>query len=207
MLSKAGEGEMSGDILILDAMGVLYQAGDDVAELLVPFVHEHGRPGLTAEAIEQAYLDASLGEIGATEFWHRMGVDPALEDDYLAGHRLIDGTRETLPLLKARFRRVACLSNDVVDWSMKLRRRFGLESWIDPWFISGDFGMRKHSPEIYRRVLGLLRAEAGDIVFVDDRPMNLAVAKALGIRTVLLGIRGDMPEHPHRRIGRLAELL
>ena len=26
------------DILILDAMGVLYEAGDDVAELLVPFV-------------------------------------------------------------------------------------------------------------------------------------------------------------------------
>ena len=28
--------------LILDAMGVLYQAGDDVAELLVPFVRKHG---------------------------------------------------------------------------------------------------------------------------------------------------------------------
>lgn len=207
MLSKAGESEMSGDILILDAMGVLYQAGDDVAELLVPFVHEHGAPGLTAEAIEQAYLTASLGEISAREFWQRMSVDPRLEDDYLARHRLIAGTRDTLPLLKARFGRVACLSNDIASWSIKLRRSFGLEQWIDPWFISGDLGLRKPSPEIYRLAADRLASQPGDIVFVDDRPRNLEAAKALGIRTVLLDVRGDMPEHPHRKIQRLAELL
>ncbi len=207
MLSKAGKGEMSGDILILDAMGVLYQAGDDVAELLVPFVHEHGAPGLTTEKIEQAYLTASLGEISARDFWHRMGVDPRLEDDYLAGHRLIDGTLDTLPLLKAHFGRVACLSNDIVDWSVKLRRRFGLEDWIAPWFISGDLGVRKPSPEIYRLTADRLASQPDDIVFVDDRPRNLDAAKALGIRTVLIDVRGDMPEHPHRKIRRLAELL
>ena len=198
---------MGGDILILDAMGVLYQAGDDVAELLVPFVHRHGTPGLSAAEIDRAYLAASLGEIGATEFWTRMGVDPALEDDYLAGHKLLDGTLETLPRLKAHFGGVACLSNDIADWSKKLRTRFGLEAWIDAWFISGDFGMRKQSPEIYRQVLAILNAEASDIVFVDDRPANLDVAKALGIRTVLLDVRGAMPAHPHRKIRRLAELL
>lgn len=207
MLSKAGGCEMSGDILILDAMGVLYQAGDDVAELLVPFVHEHGAPSLTAEAIEQAYVTASLGEISATDFWHRMGVDPRLEVDYLAGHRLIDGTLDTLPLLKAHFGRVACLSNDIVDWSVELRRRFGLENWIDPWFISGDLGLRKPSSEIYRLAADRLDSQPDDIVFVDDRPRNLDAAKALGIRTVLLDVRGDMPEHPHRKIRRLAELL
>ena len=30
------------NILVLDAMGVIYMAGDDVAELLCPFVHENG---------------------------------------------------------------------------------------------------------------------------------------------------------------------
>ena len=38
--------------LVLDAMGVLYQASDGVAELLVPFVRKHGHAGLSAEAIE-----------------------------------------------------------------------------------------------------------------------------------------------------------
>ena len=36
------------EILILDATGVLYRAGDDVAELLVPFVRHHGQTGLSA---------------------------------------------------------------------------------------------------------------------------------------------------------------
>src|SRR4030095_5274894 len=62
------------DILILDAMGVLYEAGDDVAELLVPFVGKHGHAGLSAEAIDRAYVEASLGRMDTEAFWRRMGV-------------------------------------------------------------------------------------------------------------------------------------
>ena len=112
------------EVRMLDAMGVLYRAGDDVAELLVPFVRNHGQAGLSAETIEREYVAASLGQIDTTTFWKGMGVDPALEDDYLAGHRLIDGTREALPRLQQRFSRIACLSNDVTDWSAKLRQRY-----------------------------------------------------------------------------------
>ena len=195
------------EVLMLDAMGVLYRAGDDVAELLVPFVRNHGQTGLSAEAIEREYVAASLGQIDTTTFWKGMEVDPALEDDYLAGHRLIDGTREALLRLQQRFSRIACLSNDVADWSAKLRRRFGLETWIDPWFISGDLGMRKPSPEIYRLAIERLDAQPQDVVFVDDRLRNLDAAKALGIRTALLDVRGDMPDHPHPRIRQLADLL
>jgi hypothetical protein len=90
------------DILILDAMGVLYEAGDDVAELLVPFVGRHGRTDLSAEAIDRDYVEASLGRMDTEAFWRRMGVDPSLEDAYLAGHRLIEGTLEALPQLKQR---------------------------------------------------------------------------------------------------------
>jgi hypothetical protein len=73
------------EILILDAMDVPYRAGDDVADLLMSFVGEHGRTA------------------------------------YLAGHRLVDRTLEALPRLKRRFGRLACLSNDVARWSVKLR--------------------------------------------------------------------------------------
>ncbi|MBL6616046.1 MAG: HAD-IA family hydrolase [Reyranella sp.] len=195
------------DILILDAMGVLYQSGDDVADLLVPFVGKHGRADLSAEAIDLDYIEASLGKLDADAFWRRMGVDPALEDSYLAGHRLIDGTLDALAQLKQRHGRLACLSNDVSSWSFKLRRRFGLESWIDHWFISGDLGLRKPSAEIYRLAADRLGVRPQQVVFVDDRPGNLDAAKAVGFNTVLLDIRGNMPEHPHRRIRQLKELI
>jgi putative hydrolase of the HAD superfamily len=195
------------DILILDAMGVLYEAGDDVAELLVPFVGRHGRSDLSAEAIDRDYVEASLGRMGTDAFWRRMGVAPSLEDTYLAGHRLIDGTLEALPQLRQRYGRVACLSNDVASWSLKLRQRFGLEGWIDHWFISGDVGLRKPSAEIYRLAADRLGVRPQDVVFVDDRPRNLDAAKAVGFDTVLFDIRGLGPEQPHRRIRRLIDLL
>ena len=113
-LSKAVRwGRDMTDMVILDAMGVLYEAGDDVAELLVPFVGRHGRADLLAEAIDRDYVEASLGRMDTDAFWRRMGVDPALEDSYLAGHRLIEGTLEALAELKQRHGRLACLSNDV----------------------------------------------------------------------------------------------
>ena len=90
---------------------------------------------------------------------------------------------------------------------MKLRRRFGLEDWIDPWFISGDLGLRKPSAEIYSLVLERLRSKPQDVVFVDDRPRNLDTAKALGLQTALLDLRGKMPDHSHRNLRRLAGLL
>lgn len=195
------------DILLLDAMGVLFDPGDDVGELLVPFVHRHGRRGLSAEAIERDYVDASLGRLDPDAFWKRMGVDFALEDSCIADHRLIESTRGALPGLKEGFGRIACLSNGVARWSDKLRRRFELESWIDPWILSGDIGLRKPSAGIYQHALERLAARPQDVVFVNDRPRNLDAAKALGIRTVLLDVHGVTPDQPHRRIRQLAELL
>lgn len=52
------------DILLLDAMGVLYEAGDDVAELLVPFVGRQGRSDLSAAAIrwiDHWFISGDLG--------------------------------------------------------------------------------------------------------------------------------------------------
>ena len=194
------------EILVLDAMGVLYQAGDDVADLLVPFVRRHGAPSLSAGDIDRAYVAASLGQVEPADFWTRMGVDAAREDDYLAGHRLIAGTLEALPRLKARYGRLACLSNDISRWSLKLRRQFGLEAWIDTWFISGDLGLRKPSPGIYRRAIADLGVTPQQIVFVDDRPRNLDAARDVGLRMVLLDAGGNATSN-HRTIRSLAELL
>jgi len=195
------------DILLLDAMGVLYQAGDDVADLLVPFVRQHGRAGLPEAAVERAYTEASLGRMASSAFWERVGVHPDLEDDYLAGHRLIEGTPAALAALRKRFDRFACLSNDVSSWSLKLRRRFELEQWIDAWFISGDMGLRKPSAEIYLRTIAELGVAPQDITFVDDRPRNLDAARLLGLGTVLLDVQGTAPASAHRRIRSLTDLL
>ena len=42
----------------------------------------------------------------------------------------------------------------------------------------------KPEPECYRAVLAMLGAGPADVVFLDDKPENVAGAQALGIRSV-----------------------
>ena len=177
-------------ILVLDAMGVLYQACDDEAELLVPFIRANGGSTDT-RLIKDTYRLASVGAITASDLWLAVGVNPELEDEYLEGHRLTDGLLEFLPEAKSVFERVVCLSNDVSEWSFRLRRRFGLEDYISGWFISGDIGLRKPDPEIFRGMVSALGTAPSDLIFVDDRTKNLEAASSLGVSCVLFDIRGQ----------------
>ncbi len=193
-------------VLVLDAMGVIYEVGDDVADLLVPFVLANGSD-CTVSEIEAGYIEASLGQIGADELWKRVGVSPAREDEYLAQLSLTDGLREFLSAAHTRFQRVVCLSNDVSRWSRKLRRIHRLESHINGWFISGDLGLRKPDPRIYDRMINELAVAPGEILFVDDRVKNLASAAAVGIQTVHYNYSDNGDSGGHPSIARLAAIL
>jgi HAD superfamily hydrolase (TIGR01509 family) len=193
-------------VLALDAMGVLYETGDDVGGLLVPFVQRRGSSATVAE-IERAYLAASYGQIDAAAFWERLGLDPAVEDEYLAGHRLSAGVRALLEGTGGLFDSLCCLSNDVAAWSAKLRRRHALDAAIPRWFVSGEIGLRKPDPGIYRHMRVHLGGPTSDILFVDDRVANLDVARKLGLHTLLFDPSQTREPGGHPRIARLEDLL
>ena len=65
-------------VLVLDAMGVIYEAADDVAELLEPFIVQNGGTR-KSETVQELYTAASLGKIDAKEFWRGVSVDPDVE--------------------------------------------------------------------------------------------------------------------------------
>jgi len=169
--------------LALDAMGVVFRAADDVAELLIPFVRSHG--GVEdAGAIRSAYLEASLGAITADGFWRKVGLRPSLEDDYLSGHALTPGAREMLMLANDRDLPVWLLSNDVERWSRALRAAFAIERWLSGSVISSDAGARKPDVAIYRCFLRRSGYAAERVLFVDDRDKNVGAARAVGIRSL-----------------------
>jgi putative hydrolase of the HAD superfamily len=191
--------------LVLDAMGVIYAVGGDVGELLCPFIHENG--GLTDDReIKAIYHDASLGRLSAREFWERVKIDPALEDAYLLRHRLSDGLLDFLSQARPRFASIWCLSNDVSEWSRKLRERFGLTQRIDGFVISGDVGIRKPDVAIYERLLERTNVKASDIIFVDDRIRNLDAASGLGFETVVFGAAEGTSER-HKGVASFSKLL
>jgi putative hydrolase of the HAD superfamily len=73
--------------------------------------------------------------------------------------------------------RTALLSN---SWGNQYPRE-GWDEMFDAVVISGEVGMRKPDPEIFRHTLDLLGLTAPESVFVDDLPANVEAAAALGI--------------------------
>jgi HAD superfamily hydrolase (TIGR01509 family) len=197
---------MSGIVLVLDAMGAIFQAGDDVAELLVPFVAHHG--GLKDErAVGDLYDRASRGEMTAAQLWEGLRVPAALEDEYLLQHRLSDGFSEFLNDLPEPVDALWCLSNDVTEWSVKLRDIYGIRQYFAGFVISGDVKVRKPDPKIYEILLERIGRPASECVFVDDRPKNLLTAKRLGFHTVLFGeFAPAETDHYHGSVKSFAEL-
>jgi putative hydrolase of the HAD superfamily len=194
-------------VVILDAMGVMYSIGDDVKDLLCPFIAEKG--GISdIDKITSLYMVASLGNLTAIEFWQSAGVAPNLEDEYLQRHNLTDGLIEFLEAVNSRGGEVWCLSNDLSEWARKLRDRFKLERYIRGFIISGDVGIRKPDPAIFEHLIRQLNVTAGDAVFVDDNPKNLDSATELGLQTILFNASGENPSHSgYKSVRNFNELL
>lgn len=175
---------MSNKQIVLDAMGVIYAVGDDVRDLLYPFVAAKG--GIKDfSKIKEFYRLSSLGKMSARDFWINVNVNPDLEDEYLQGFRLTEGLLGFLEDVKKQERQVYCLSNDVSEWSKKLLERFGLARYISHFIISGDVGFRKPDPLIFFYFLAQIQRKPSELVFVDDNPVNLDAAAAMGFETIL----------------------
>jgi putative hydrolase of the HAD superfamily len=165
-------------------MGVIYAEADDGHNLLYPFIVEKGGCSDIQE-IGCLWGEASLGKISSAELWRSAGVDPALEDEYLLRYRLSEGLFEFLEEMRSRGMELWCLSNDLSEWSRKLRKRFQLDRYFRGFVISGDTGSRKPDPAIYLHTLEKSGFQPSNAVFVDDRLRNITAADALGIKVVL----------------------
>jgi len=187
-------------------MGVIYAEADDGPNLLYPFIVEKGGCRDVREIL-RLYLATSLGSMTSAEFWRSAGLDPALEDEYLLRHRLSDGLTAFLEKASARGLELWCLSNDVSEWSRKLRDRFGLDGYFRGFVISGDTGTRKPDPAIYRTLLERSGYRPCETIFVDDRLRNVEAAGALGMASILYNpAPQECRGHRHTIARSLAEL-
>ena len=61
--------------------------------------------------------------------------------------------------------------------------------------ISGELGIAKPDPAIWQALLDRLRAPAGEVLFLDDRDVNVAAAREAGIRAFLWTGADDARRH------------
>ena len=169
--------------IVLDAHGVIFHPEESNADLLYCFVEAAG--GIRDRvAIRDAYIQASLGLGTPEDYWKKVGLDATVEDRYLAQIGLMPGFAAFCVQAQTRGIPVWCLSNDVTRWATKLRARHEVDRHLAGCLISGDVGLRKPDPAIYRLFLERSGYAAKELVFLDDRMNNVDAANEVGFQAI-----------------------
>jgi HAD superfamily hydrolase (TIGR01509 family) len=145
-------------------------------------------PGTLADTFfgNPAWDRAQRGEGSVDDVWaevaDRLGVSPAdlpaLRRDFWAGDRLDEELVGLIRELRSAGIRIGLLSNHLRE----LRQRLGdLEPLLDAVVISGEAGVLKPDPAIYRLTLDRLGVAPEEAAFVDDWKLNVEAARNLGM--------------------------
>ncbi len=165
--------------------------------------------------LEQLHADVTLGRVPLEEarrerFRRLLATAGAAPDDDLAAHlaatyretylqvwRAIDGAAALLAAVKQRAR-VGVVSNSLLEEQQDKLRTCALEPFVDELVVSGEAGISKPDPAIFRMALERLDGTAQDAVMVGDSwRADIAGARAAGIRAVWFNpARLAAPEEP-----------
>ena len=133
---------------------------------------------------------ASVGQATPEDVWaevmRHLSLTPSelesLKADFWKGdvwdERLIGFIRSLRPRLKT-----GIISNAWSDVRENVKAHVNGDSF-DVILFSAEEGIEKPDPEIYRRALARLDVAPADAVFVDDMPVNVEAARALGMMGV-----------------------
>jgi epoxide hydrolase-like predicted phosphatase len=122
----------------------------------------------------------------------------------MAGGRVRDPFVEYCRQQRTAGRRTGLLTNNAAEFEEFWRPMIPLDELFDDVVDSSAVGLRKPDPRVYHLALERLGVAASETVFVDDAPGNVAGARAVGMRAVLVGPR---PDDVPLALAELAELL
>ncbi len=152
--------------------------------------------GLDPEAVPRRFRDdqasrdlligLETGALGELEFERRfaaiLGVAPArLIDRMFSGSQLESTMLAAVGAARRAGVRTGLISN---SWGTGRYDRRLLAELFDGVVISGEVGVRKPAPRIYRLGADAIGLPPSECVFVDDLPFNLTPARELGMATI-----------------------
>jgi epoxide hydrolase-like predicted phosphatase len=152
--------------------------------------------GAYHEDTDHPFHRMERGELAAAEWFALAQADLATEGVSVEPAALValfqslgvqDAMVDRVRTLKQEGYRTAIVTNNVREASESWRAMLPVEELFDVVIDSSEVGMRKPDPRIYRLAL----AELGDVapersVFLDDHPGNVAAARRVGMRAILV---------------------
>jgi putative hydrolase of the HAD superfamily len=79
---------------------------------------------------------------------------------------------------------LATINNESRELNEYRIKQFNLRSLFTAFFSSCYFGMLKPQPDHYRRALEITQCSVEECLYIDDRPMNVEVARILGMHAI-----------------------
>lgn len=154
-------------------------AGDDAAAERFWTAYSAHRDGLDQGAAGvAAYWRAIARDTGTT--WDDARVHELWAADFRSWLSINPAIVELLADLRAGGTPLALLSNAGPDYGSYFRHG-PLGDFFTSCYVSGELGLLKPHPDIYRHVLHDLGITPADAIFIDNRETNVAGAQALGI--------------------------
>ncbi len=192
--------------LITDFGGVLVRTRTDRSRRELE--HKLGLPPYTVEDRvfnSELSIRASHGEMTEDAFWAQVTRDFNLARYHLTGtefrheffvddfldEELVKFIRGLRPAIK-----VGLISNAWLGLRSVLQTVFHLDDMFDEIVISAEENVMKPDERIYRLALDRLALQPSEAIFLDDMPINVEAANAVG----MLGVRFQSTEQALRDI-------
>lgn len=194
--------------VLFDYGGVICepQSGADRARL----ASASGAPAADFEAAYWRYrLDYDRSALDITAYWQQIAADlgRSYSDAQIAELSRLDcaswltlqpSTVELITGLAAGGQRLALLSNAPADVAEAVQA-LPVAGYFEHLVFSCALKSAKPDPECFQATLAVLGAEPANVIFLDDRPDNVAAAAALGMVsfrfTDAAAARADLARH------------
>lgn len=120
-----------------------------------------------------------------TRFPHYCRLIRAYDDRFLETlGGPIPGTVEILHRLYTTGLPLYGLSNWSAEKFRLVRQHYEFFNWLQDMVISGEVGMAKPDPRIFKAALAMVDRPAGECLFIDDMPANIETARSLGFQVI-----------------------
>jgi HAD superfamily hydrolase (TIGR01509 family) len=171
--------DIGGVLARFAGLAVLQELTDSPSELDVaarwlmsPWVRRFESGGCTDTEFAAGIVEEWELPYSAEEF---LKIFPTwLDDPFEGAEQMVRETSER--------RGVGCLSNtNSLQWNGMISH-WQLTTYFAPRFLSFELGAVKPDAVIYERVIELLPVPPGNVLFLDDNPLNVEGANALGLR-------------------------
>lgn len=141
---------------------------------------------LLARRVPSLYPDFECGKITEQAYWQGM-VDAGIAVDADAFHRARRAGYRWLPGMRNLVADVAATTRCVIasnypDWIHEVVAP--LDGVIGAVYASHDLGVRKPDPAFFEHMVAGEGVPSDQVVFVDDREVNVAAARAAGLQAV-----------------------